>query len=315
MSRKLVGILVMAYGTPDHIAELPAYYTHIRQGRPPSAAQLEELGARYRAIGGSSPLGRVTRAQAEGLASELQTRFPDIDFRSIVGFKHARPFIEDAVAALHALGIRTVVPVVMAPHDSGSGIRSYFDRAAQAAENLGMNMCPAVSGWYRQPGFIQFWAMRIGALLSSLPPAELRRTLVVFSAHSLPIRVLDGDPYPAQVTDSADLIAAAAGVGHHTVAWQSAGRTPEPWLGPDIRDVVRDAWDSGAYRDFIVCPIGFVSDHLEVLYDDDIECRALIETLGGRYLRPPMPNADRRFISCLSDAVAGSLSRTELVAA
>lgn len=315
MSRKLVGILVMAYGTPDHIAELPAYYTHIRQGRPPSAAQLEELSARYQAIGGSSPLGRVTRAQADGLAAELQARFPDTGFRSVVGFKHARPFIEDAVETLVAQGIRTVIAVVMAPHDSGSGIRPYFDRAAQAAGALGLTLCPAVSGWYRQPSFIQFWATRVRTLLSSLPLAESRRTLVVFSAHSLPMRVLDGDPYPTQVRESADLIAAATGVGNHAIAWQSAGRTPEPWLGPDIRDVVRDAWDSGAYRNFIVCPIGFVSDHLEVLYDDDIECRSLIETLGGRYLRPPMPNADRGFISCLADAVAGSLGQTERIAA
>ncbi|MBV6271362.1 ferrochelatase [Alcaligenaceae bacterium CGII-47] len=311
MSQETIGILIMAYGTPRNIADLTAYYTHIRRGNPPTEDLLQELSKRYRAIGGLSPLGRITQEQADKLAQNMNTRLPGTSFKSYVGFKHIHPFIEDAVESMHADGIEKAISIIMAPHYSALSTQSYSDRATKAAENLGMPTLVTISSWYRQPKFIAYWAQRIRAMLSLMSAAERQQTIVLFSAHSLPRQTLVADPYPQQVLESARLIAAAAGLDNYELAWQSAGRTSQSWLGPDILSVTRELSKSGNYKKFIYCPIGFVSDHLEILYDNDIECRAVTDELGAQYLRPAMPNTDDLFIAGLGDALIQALVMME----
>ncbi len=315
MARQSIGLLVMAYGTPAHMSELAAYYTHIRQGKPPSDEQLEALRKRYQAIGGSSPLARITHEQAQRLAQHLNDRFADRHFKPYPGFKHVRPFVEDAVQAMHADGVAQAISIIMAPHHSDSSTQSYSTRALDAAAQHAAPALYTIAHWHRQPRFAALWAARIRSMLSALSGTQRQQTLVLFSAHSLPAQAPGARDYARQVIESARQIAAAAAIPHHEHAWQSAGRTSESWLGPDILDVIRQAWNQGGYRTFLICPIGFVADHLEVLYDNDVECRTLIEELGGRYLRPPMPNADDAFIACLGDAVADALNEMAPAAA
>ncbi len=307
MSRT-TGLLVMAYGTAHRAEDIEAFYTHIRHGVSPTPALLEELKSRYQAIGGLSPLTAITAAQGEQLERSLNARYPGRNFKTYIGYKHTAPFIEDAVAAMHADGITEAVSLVLAPHYSAFSVQGYNDRAIQSAKKLGGPVLTITPSWYRQPKFIRHWASRIEAMLAAMEEAERAKTVVIFSAHSLPQKILQNDdPYVQQVEDSARLIAAAAKLQHFAVGWQSAGRTPDPWIGPDVCDLTRQLWQAPGYRTFVYCPIGFVADHLEVLYDNDIECRAVTDELGGSYRRPAMPNTDPSFIECLADVVAEHL--------
>lgn len=302
-----IGVLVMAYGSPADRDAVEPYYTHIRRGRQPEKDALAELIQRYDAIGGS-PLPGITRNQARVLTERLNRMSTGEVFLPFVGFKHASPFIEDAVAAMGAAGIERFVAVAMAPQYSAFSIDGYLQRAMAAARHAGVSMVASVRTWYREPAFTQYWAHAIRQLRPIAGHPGARRA-VVFSAHSLPVQILgQHDPYPTEVADSARAIARAAGLGDYTFAWQSAGRTDEPWLGPPIETELRTLRENGV-RDFLLCPVGFVADHLEVLYDDDIVCRQLIESLGGTYLRAPMPNANPEFMAAPADAVRRALQR------
>jgi len=292
-----VGVLVMAHGTPDRPEDIEAFYTRIRRGSPPSPAQLEELVGRYQQIGGVSPLARRTAAQVDGLAALLEEKDPG---RYVVayGAKHTDPAIETAAGRLAASGVSRVVGLVLAPHRSSMGSGEYFDRAAAA---LGDTPFVPLRQWYDAPGFPELMAERVRAALDGVDGD--RRTLVVFTAHSLPERVrAAGDPYPDQMDESAALIAGAAGLETWQVAWQSAGRTPEPWIGPDILEVLRGLPAEG-YGAVVVCPVGFVSDHLEVLYDLDFEARAVADQVGLAFTRTASLNDDPAFLAVLGDAV------------
>jgi ferrochelatase len=290
-----VGVLVMAHGTPDSPDGIASFYTRIRRGRPPTPAQLDELVQRYAAIGGVSPLTERTQAQVDGIRNALDRRTPG---RYVVAFgaKHTAPFIEDGAAALVAAGAACVIGLVLTPHGSLMGSQEYVERA-QAS--LGPRFV-AVPPWFSQPAFVDLVATRV---TEAREPFGDRRVPVVFTAHSLPERVREmGDTYPEQLAESARLVAEAAGVNEWRVAWQSAGRTPEPWLGPDIRHVVRQLADEGA-RALVVCPIGFVADHLEVLYDLDIELAAVAAECALPWARTASLNDDARFIDLLADVV------------
>ena len=279
------GVLVMAYGTPAGPDDLEAYYTHIRRGRPPSEEQLADLRRRYDAIGGTSPLLARTRAQVDALQAVLGDSFV-----VVLGQKHAAPFVEDGRAALEAAGVGTIVGLVLAPHYSALSVGKYEERARPDA---------MVRSWHREPGLIELLAQRVTDAGARAPGTE-----TLFTAHSLPARILDmGDPYPAQVEETARLVAAAAGIERWRVAWQSAGRTPEPWLGPDILEVI-PVLDADVV---VVCPVGFVSDHLEVLYDIDIEARRTAEAAGKRLTRTASLDDDPRFIAVLADVVRRAL--------
>ena len=290
------GVLVMAHGTPASSAEIGAFYTRIRRGRPPDREQLAELESRYRAIGGVSPLAERTRAQVDAVRAALEARAPG---RYVVGFgaKHTDPLIEDAAAALASTGPERVIGIVLTPHASSMGSQEYLDRAAAA---LAGTPFVAVGPWFAEPGLVDLLGARVTDALGSL--AGRRR--VVFTAHSLPERIVAaGDTYPDQLAESARLVAGAAGLTQWHVAWQSAGRTPEPWLGPDVREEVRRLAAEGEVDAVVVCPIGFVADHLEVLYDLDVELAAVAQECGIAYARTASLNDDPAFISVLADVI------------
>jgi len=296
------GVLVMAHGTPAQRDEIAPFYTRIRRGRPPSAEQLAELEGRYAAIGGLSPLAERTRGQVDGLRGALEQRAPG-RYTVAYGAKHTAPLIEEAAAELTGAGVARVIGLVLTPHGASMGSQEYLDRAKAAIGGK----CPfiPVPHWYAEPDLVELLAERVTDALASLGAgADQRAYPVVFTAHSLPARVVDeGDTYPAQLEESARLVAEVAGLARWQVAWQSAGRTPEPWLGPDIRDVVRQLAESGGCKGVVVCPIGFVTDHLEVLYDLDVELAAVAAEVGLPLARTASLNDERRFITILADVV------------
>jgi ferrochelatase len=292
-----IGVLLMAHGTPASSDEIGAFYTRIRRGRPPAPAQLAELEGRYRAIGGVSPLAERTRAQVDAVRAELDRRAPG-RYAVSFGAKHTDPLVEEAAAELAAAGHEEVVGLVLAPHSSSMGSQEYLDRAAK---ELGSTPFVAVGPWYSEPALVQLLAERVRAALATVPG----RPRVIFTAHSLPARVREsGDTYPEQLTDSARLVAEAAGLDEWEVAWQSAGRTPEPWLGPDVRDEVRRLAEGGDIDAVVICPIGFVSDHLEVLYDLDVEVAQIAAESGLGYARTESLNDDPVFVGVLADLIA-----------
>lgn len=288
-----VGVLVLAYGTPATPADVEAYYTHVRRGRPPTPELLAELQGRYRAIGGTSPLMERTRAQADGLAAALGD-----GWRVELGMKHAPPFLEDGVAALAAAGVERLVGLVLAPHYSRLSVGEYAARVQAAAAESGVGAA-MVESWHLEEGYLDLLAGFVKDGLAELPMGAE----VVFTAHSLPARILaDGDPYPSQLEATAAAVAERAGVEEWSVGWQSAGRTPEPWIGPDVLDVLRSRAAEGS-AGVLVCPAGFVSDHLEVLYDLDVEASALAAELGLPFARTRMPNDHPQFCSTLGEVV------------
>ena len=296
-----IGVLMMAHGTPASPDEIAAFYTRIRRGRPPDAAQLAELEGRYRAIGGVSPLAERTRAQVTAVRGELARR--DLG-RYVVAFgaKHTEPLIEEAAAELAAAGHAEVVGLVLTPHASSMGSQEYLDRAAK---ELGATPFVPIGAWYAQPALVELLASRVTAALGTVGG----RRRVIFTAHSVPERTREsGDTYPDQLAESAALVARRAGLDEWEIAWQSAGRTPDPWLGPDVRDVVRRLGAADATDAVVVCPIGFVADHLEVLYDLDVEVARVAAEAGLAYARTASLNDDPAFIEVLADLITAAAS-------
>jgi protoporphyrin/coproporphyrin ferrochelatase len=295
-----LGVVVMAYGTPASPADIEAYYTHIRRGSAPTPEQLAELTARYDAIGGTSPLAERTEAQRLELQRALDERVPG-QAAVVLGQKHAAPFIEDAVATLAGEGIGRIVGLVLAPHFSGFSVGEYQRRLAAAAGERGMRTA-GIERWHLEPTYVEFLTAAVREARTGLP----ERTKVLFTAHSLPERLLVDDPYPEELRASAAAVADAAGLDRWagwSLCWQSAGRTPEPWRGPDIREVIRDLGATGRADGVLVCPQGFVSDHLEVVYDLDIEARRVAEEAGLAFGRTRVLNADPAVLGALADRV------------
>ena len=218
----------------------------------------------------------------------------------VFGAKHADPLVEDAALTLGSAKVERTIGLVLTPHGSSMGSQEYLDRAAAA---LGATPLVAVAPWYASPGLVALLATRVQSALGTVSG----RARVVFTAHSLPERIREtGDTYPEQLAESARLVAEAAGLEEWIVAWQSAGRTPEPWLGPDVRDVVRELAAEGGVDAVVVCPIGFVADHLEVLYDLDVELAGVAAASGLAYARTASLNDDPRFISVLADVIVAA---------
>ncbi|MFJ7827694.1 ferrochelatase [Psychrobacillus sp. NPDC096623] len=304
MMKKTMGLLVMAYGTPYTEADIERYYTHIRHGRKPSDEQLADLTGRYEAIGGISPLAKITQSQAEGLCNRLNELQDEIEFKLYIGLKHIEPFLEDAVAEMHKDGITEAVSIVLAPHFSTFSIKSYNGRIQEEAEKLGNLKITSVESWYDEPKFIQYWNDKVSAAFAEMTEEQREKACLIVSAHSLPEKIKElGDPYPDQLQETADLIAAAAGVKNYAVGWQSAGQTPEPWIGPDVQDLTRELHEQKGYTTFVYTPVGFVAEHLEVLYDNDYECKVVCDDIGATYVRPEMPNAQPQFVDAMADVV------------
>jgi ferrochelatase len=290
----------MAHGTPATPSDVESFYTRIRHGRAPTPEQLADLTRRYQAIGGTSPLAQHTADQVAGLAVALEATSPrTYDVR--YGSKFEPPLLEEVASSFRHEGYERVVGLVLAPHSSTMSTDQYMDRA-RGALGEGVEFI-AIGAWYRAPGFLELIAQRVHNAMATIAPSRYDTTEVLFSAHSLPMKILElGDSYPEQLRESAKIAAELAGVRSFDVAWQSAGRTPDPWLGPDILDVLRDKGAKG-FSDVVSCPIGFVSDHLEVLFDIDIEAQSVAREVGLNLVRTTSLNDDPAFLSVLARVV------------
>ena len=283
-------VVLMAYGSPERLADVPAYYADIRGGRPVASEHLEDLVARYRRLGiqESSPLNAITEETRAALEREL-------DLPVFTGMKHWTPRIAEAADAAVADGADRVVGLVLAPHYSALSIKGYRDQLEQALAaraELGF-----VDSWHLEPGFVELLADRIRGTDAH----------VVFTAHSLPARILEmGDPYQDQLLETSSAVAAAAGVESWSFSFQSESPTGEPWLGPDILDHLA-ALSADGVEHVLVCPVGFVSDHLEIRWDLDVEAQEKAAALGMRLERIEMPNADPAFIRTLAAIVKRAL--------
>ncbi|PFB30035.1 ferrochelatase [Bacillus cereus] len=303
MAKKKIGLLVMAYGTPESLDDVEAYYTHIRHGRKPSEEALQDLIGRYKAIGGISPLAKITKEQAHKLTDSMNNIFTEYEFTCYLGLKHIAPFIENAVEEMKKDGIEQAISIVLAPHYSTFSIKAYNDRAIRLSEEIGGPVIEPIEQWYDEPKFISYWVDQIKETFTKIEDKE--KAVVIFSAHSLPEKIIAaGDPYVEQLQHTADLIAEAAGIPNYTTGWQSAGNTPDPWIGPDVQDLTRNLYEGHGYESFIYCPVGFVAEHLEVLYDNDYECKVVTDELNIAYFRPNMPNSQSVFIDCLAEIVS-----------
>jgi protoporphyrin/coproporphyrin ferrochelatase len=280
----------MAYGSPATAEDVPAYLADIRAGRPVSQEAIAELTERYRRIGGRSPLDEITEAQRAGLERELGVPV-------FVGMKHWRPRIAEAVEAALAGGAEAVVGLVLAPHYSRLSIAGYRERLEQALQ--GRAELVFVESWHDHEPFLDVVAERVRGFDGH----------VVFTAHSLPERILrDGDPYSDQLLETSRLVAERAGVADWSFAFQSASPTDEPWLGPDILEEL-DRLAAKGIRRVLLCPVGFVSDHLEILWDLDIEARERAAELDLELDRIESLNDDAAFIHALAELVRERLPR------
>jgi len=288
-----LGVLLMAHGTPSSLDEMPEYLTLVRGGRPPSDALLHEMRENYAAIGGRSPLTDITQAQAAALRAALGPEIP-----VAVGMRNWTPFIKDALAELAAAGVTRVIGIPMAPQFSTLSVKKYIDAAA-AALPAGVQF-EAVESFHRHPLLIDAFAERVRA--AQPKPDEL----VIFTAHALPVRVIEsGDRYADEVAETARAVAERTGVTRYAQAFQSAGRTPEPWIGPELAQVIDDR--SVNIRKFLVVPIGFVCDHTEILFDIDVQAAQAAREFSTTLRRTESLNTSPTFIALLEDLVRARL--------
>lgn len=309
MTKQRIGVLVMSYGTPESLNQVEAYYTHIRRGHPPTPEQLKDLTDRYEAIvGGFFPLRENTNKQVRALEERLNADHPELSFVCYQGLKHADPFIEDGVEQMVKDGIQQAVGVVLAPHYSVMSVGGYIKRAQEKATELGLPI-QFVKSYHLHPELIDALSQRVTETLKRFGDTPKDAIRVVFTAHSLPERILEmKDPYPDQLLATSKAIAEQTGVTNWQFGWQSAGQTGVPWLGPDILDVLRKVSKEEQVKHVLVCPIGFVSDHLEVLYDLDIEAQKTAAELGVHLERTPSLNTDPLYMKTLSDVVYAQLT-------
>jgi ferrochelatase len=284
-------VVLMAYGSPDRLEDVPAYYADIRGGRPIAAHHLEDLVSRYRRLGieQANPLNAITEQTRASLEAEL-------GIPVFTGMKHWSPHISNAAERALASGAELVVGLVLAPHYSRLSIAGYREQLEQAL--VGRAALTFVDSWHDDPGLVTFLSDRIRGTDAH----------VVFTAHSLPARILaERDPYREQLLETSRLVAAEADVDDWSFSFQSESPTGEPWLGPDILDHL-SALAADGIRDVLICPVGFVSDHLEIRWDIDTEAAERAAELGMRLERIEMPNADPRFVGVLAQIVRSALA-------
>jgi protoporphyrin/coproporphyrin ferrochelatase len=289
-------VVLMAYGSPERLEDVPAYYADIRGGRPIRPELLDDLVERYRKLGieSGSPLNAITEQTRAALEHAL-----DGDVPVFTGMKHWKPRIREAADRALATGAETVVGLVLAPHYSRLSIDGYKQQLEQALEGEPADLL-FVDSWHDDDAFVDVLADRVRGT----------RAHVVFTAHSLPARIeAEGDPYKSQLLETSQLVGDRAGLtpGHWTFSFQSESATGEPWLGPDILDHLEDLHAQGV-RDVLVCPVGFVADHLEIRWDLDHEASEKASKLGMRFARIEMPNADPAFVTVLADIVRRALA-------
>ncbi len=282
-------VILMAYGSPERLSDVPAYYADIRGGRPIAPEHLEDLVERYRRLGieESSPLNAIT--EETRAARERETGIP-----VYTGMKHWTPHIDDAASSALAAGADRIVGLVLAPHYSALSIEGYRDQLEGSVDGARLAF---VESWHLEPGFVELLAGRVRGTSAH----------VVFTAHSLPARILEmGDPYKDQLLETAEAVAASAELAAWSFSFQSESPTGEPWLGPDILDHL-EALHAHGVDHVLVCPVGFVSDHLEIRWDIDVEAQEKAAELGMQLERIEMPNADPAFVRTLAQIVERAL--------
>jgi len=292
MAAERCAVLLMAYGGPGNLDEVEPYLLDVRGGRPTSPELVEEIRGRYARIGGGSPIRRLTEAQAAALRRALGAELP-----VYVGMRHWHPYIAETVERIVADGRQRLVAIALAPHYSAMSVGAYERKLAEAA--AGRLDVGVVRRWGDHPLFLDAVAARLRDALARFP--DPARVPVIFTAHSLPQRILaNGDPYPDEFRASVAAVVERLALARWHLAFQSAGATPEPWLGPDAGEVLRALAAEGG-REALIAPIGFVCDHVEILYDVDVEYRALAARLGMRLERTASLNDDPLLIACLAD--------------
>jgi protoporphyrin/coproporphyrin ferrochelatase len=306
MATAPTGILLLAYGSPETPDDVEPYFRHIRGGRAPSPEAVADLRRRYALIGGRTPLRAITTETGRALQAALDARAPG-EYRTYVAMKHWHPFIGDVIPRMAADGVQRVIAIVLAPHYSRMSVGGYRQYVEEAIAKLDAPIdLTFVESWHLEPAFLALMAGRVREGLAGFPEGDRGETCVVFSAHSLPVRIRTwGDPYEAQLLASSDAVARELGLRTWRFAWQSAGHTGEPWLGPDIVDYLETLHAEGI-RNVLSVPIGFVCDHLEVLYDIDHEAADKAVALGITLRRTRMPNATPELIAVLDRLVAGA---------
>jgi protoporphyrin/coproporphyrin ferrochelatase len=304
-----VGVLLLAYGGPDSLADIPAYLQNVRGGRPTPARLVEVITERYRRIGGRSPLLDITRSTAEKLQTRLETPV-------YVGMRHWHPYIGDVVPKIIADGVAQLVVICMAPHYSRLSIGAY--RAKLDAALATASRRPSVDfveNWHTQPTYLAGIADNVRATLAHFPQAVRDCVKVIFTAHSLPESILaEGDPYDDQCRETAQLLAVALALpdDRWTLAYQSAPKTGMPWLVPKVEDLIPTLGQAGE-RHILIAPVGFVADHVEVQYDIDIGARGIAEQLGVQLERTPMLNDSAAMIVALEEIARARLRKIKSV--
>ncbi len=300
-------VLLMAYGTPETLDQVEPYFTHIRGGRAPSVEAVARLRKRYELVGGRTPLLEITRNTARALEEALNAHAEDAGERRTVyvGMKHWHPYIGDVMRMMAADGITRVTALTLAPHYSRISLGGY--RKAMEDAQLALECSfdvTFVERWHAQPEFIEMMTALVRAGLEQFDASERESVLTVFSAHSLPVRIREwNDPYEQELLESSAATARAVGLADWRFAWQSAGETGEPWLGPDILDYLETLHAEGV-RNVLQVPIGFVSEHLEILWDIDHEAKEKAAALGMKLRRTQLPNDSPAMVRALAAVIA-----------
>ena len=294
----MIGVLVMAYGGPNTIDEVEPYLMDVRGYRPTAPEIVHEVRERYREIGGRSPILERTSAQAAALEAALNTG--ETCFKAFVGMRHWHPYIKEALDWMQAQRIERAVGLVMAPHYSRMSIEAYFKKIEEAGSPLEI---ARIDDWHLLPGYLDALAERVRTALRRFPEDVRADVPVIFTAHSLPQKILEwGDPYPIQLRATVAALMKSLGGQPHAFAYQSAAMTPDPWLGPDVSSLI-ERFAAEGQRHVLICPIGFVCEHVEILYDIDIVYQKQAKSLGMQLERIEMLNDAPEMISGLAGLV------------
>jgi ferrochelatase len=295
----MIGVLVMAYGGPNNLDEVEPYLLDVRGHRPTAPEIVHEVRERYREIGGRSPILEQTRAQADALEAALNAEGPGL-FKVCVGMRHWHPYIKDTLAEMTAAGVTSIIGLVMAPHFSQMSIAAYYKRVEEAGLPIELRR---IEDWHLLPGYLDALTNRVRAALEKFPEDVRAETPIIFTAHSLPQRILTmGDPYPVQLRETMNAIMERLGPHPHQFAYQSAAISSEPWLGPDAGEVLERLAAEGK-KQALIAPIGFVCEHVEILYDVDIVFKHQAEKLGLQLERIEMLGTAPRMIFGLAALV------------
>jgi protoporphyrin/coproporphyrin ferrochelatase len=307
MENDIIAVLLMAYGAANSIDEIEPYLADIRSGRPTNPKLIEEVKHRYRLMGGKSPLLEITQQQAQSLEAQLNRN--EKRFKVYIGMRHWHPYIKDTVDRIAKDGVQQIVALCMTPYFSKMSTGAYYKKLDEAIASAGVDFeIRRIESWNNHPLFIDAIAQKIQKTLELFPDDIRSQVPILFTAHSLPERILaEKDPYPDELHETVTLVMEKVGNNPWRFAYQSRGRTPEPWLGPEAGDVIHELSERG-HRNLIMAPIGFISDHMETLYDVDVMYRQQSDARGIHFERAESLNATPLFIEAMTSVIQEHLS-------